>query len=52
MTSVRIALHASLQILEELDMPTNEVSGYLDILDKEVDNCIDVTEDLLKLSAP
>lgn len=52
LTSVRIALHASLQILAELDMPTDEVSSYLEILDKEVDNCIDVTEHLLKLGAP
>ncbi|MCU7879179.1 MAG: HAMP domain-containing protein [Candidatus Thiodiazotropha sp. (ex Lucinoma aequizonata)] len=51
LTSVRIALHASLQILAELDMSTDEVSSYLEILDKEVDNCIDVTERLLKLGA-
>ena len=45
-----MALHAvnnSLPAADELDP---EVHGYLDMVDKEVDKCIEVTERLLKLS--
>ncbi|PLY14360.1 MAG: histidine kinase [Sedimenticola sp.] len=52
LSSVRIALHASQNALAKISTPTNDINNYLEILDKEVDNCIEVTERLLKLGAP
>ncbi|MET0015081.1 MAG: ATP-binding protein [Sedimenticola sp.] len=52
LSSVRFALHESQQALSELDAPTDDVDSYLKLLEKEVDKCVDVTERLLKLSAP
>ena len=52
LSSVRIALHASQKALAKITTPTDDINNYLEILDKEVDNCIEVTERLLKLGAP
>ncbi|MES9877023.1 MAG: ATP-binding protein [Candidatus Sedimenticola sp. PURPLELP] len=52
LASVRFALHDSQQALEAMDTPTDEISNYLNVLEKEVDKCVTVTERLLKLSAP
>lgn len=52
LASVRFALHESQQALDELNEPTDEVSNYLLLLEKEVNKCVDVTERLLKLGGP
>lgn len=52
LASVRLALNATeLRTREDGTCPP-EVTQYLDLVDREIDKCIDVTERLLKLSAP
>lgn len=52
LASVRFALNESQNALAALDTPTDEVSSYLQMLEKEVTKCVDVTGRLLKLSGP
>lgn len=50
LTAVRLALHSSYQSLQDPEPDIQEISNYLDLVNKEIDTCIDVTERLLKLS--
>ncbi len=52
LASVRLALHAGQQenLADEPDR--DQVKEFLDLVDQEVDQCIQVTERLLKLSVP
>jgi len=50
LTAVRLALHSSYQSLQVQNPNIDEVSYYLELVNKEIDTCIDVTERLLKLS--
>ncbi len=52
LSSVRLALHASRQLLERDPSNLQAIEEYLLLVDREVDKCIEVTERLLKLSAP
>lgn len=51
LTAVRLALHSSYHALQEPEPDIDEVSGYLELVNSEIDKCIDVSERLLKLSA-
>jgi len=51
LASVRIALQASLRALNSAQIDPDELNEYLNIVDQKVDNCLDVTDRLLKLSA-
>lgn len=50
LTAVRLALHAVSQEVKGLESNTNEICRYLELVDHEIDQCIDVSERLLKLS--
>jgi len=50
LTSVRLALHAALEAKEHNADHPEEFDYYLQLVDQEIDKCIDVTERLLKLS--
>lgn len=52
LSSIRLALHASLDNLSKRTDDATEVGEYLRLVDREIDQCIEVTERLLKLSAP
>lgn len=52
LASVRLALHGTNQQIEREDCSREEIKEYLHLVDHEVDKCIDITERLLKLSAP
>ncbi|MEJ1355315.1 MAG: ATP-binding protein [Candidatus Sedimenticola sp. (ex Thyasira tokunagai)] len=51
LTSIRFALHAALMNSRSNDGDEEEMEFYLQLVDREIDTCIDVTERLLKLSA-
>jgi len=52
LASVRMALNATESKTREDGTCPPEVARYLELVDREIDKCIDVTERLLKLSAP
>ena len=52
LASVRLGLHAAEQALADSSQPPESVNQFLELVDREVDNCIHVTERLLKLSMP
>ena len=52
LASVRMALHAALQASQASPPDTARIAGNLDLVDHEIDSCIEVTERLLKLSVP
>ena len=51
LASVRIALQASLRSLADSQIDSDELKDYLSVVDQKLDNCLDVTDRLLKLSA-
>ncbi|MES9899195.1 MAG: ATP-binding protein [Sedimenticola sp.] len=51
LTSIRFALHAALMNSRSNDGDEEEMEFYLQLVDREIDTCIEVTERLLKLSA-
>jgi signal transduction histidine kinase len=51
LTSIRIALHATLRLTEADPEQYASVRDYLRLVDQEIDRCIDVTGRLLKLGA-
>jgi signal transduction histidine kinase len=51
LTSIRIALHATLRLTEAEPEQYASVRDYLRLVDQEIDRCIDVTDRLLKLGA-
>jgi signal transduction histidine kinase len=52
LASVRMALNATESKTREDGTCPPEVARYLELVDREIDKCINVTERLLKLSAP
>ncbi len=52
LTSVRLALQASLRALRQGEGDPDKIAHYLQLVDQEVDHCIQVTHRLLKLSTP
>ena len=50
LASVRIALQASMRALDQESSDTDELTDYLSVVDRQLDNCLDVTDRLLKLS--
>ena len=52
LASIRLALQATLRVTDDPDMNFAQVTRYLKHVDDQIDKCIDVTERLLKLSAP
>lgn len=51
LASIRIALQGSLRALQNGTPNLNEVHNYLQLVDGEIDHCVDVTERLLKLGS-
>lgn len=51
LASVRLALHGTKEHLDHDECNQQEIREYLQLVDREVDKCINVTERLLKLSA-
>jgi signal transduction histidine kinase len=49
---VHLALHALQQEIEEQGGGGSEASGYMELVEQEIDKCIRVTEMMLKLSVP
>jgi PAS domain S-box-containing protein len=52
LASVRLGLHAVERTVADSSQPPESVKNYLELVDHEVDKCIQVTERLLKLSMP
>lgn len=52
LAAVRMALHAAEQVGQQVQPDRAMLSEYLELVDQEVENCIQVTERLLKLSIP
>jgi signal transduction histidine kinase len=52
LASVRLGLHAVEQELADSDKPPESAKHFLEMIDREIDKCIQVTERLLKLSMP
>jgi signal transduction histidine kinase len=52
LSAVRMALHAAEQIGAQAEPDRDLLSDYLQLVDHEVEKCIQVTERLLKLSIP
>jgi signal transduction histidine kinase len=52
LTSVRLALHAMKTETESEHANWEQIAEYLNLVDHEVDKCIEVTERLLRLSVP
>ncbi len=52
LTAVRLALHSTHHSLHQQQPDIEEISHYLELVNHEIDTCIDVTERLLKLSTP
>ncbi len=52
LASVRLALHSSIKQLNEKPSSLDTVHEYLELVDHQVDKCIEVTNRLLKLAAP
>lgn len=51
LSSIRLALQSTLQRLEDKDSDPDEIGSYLKLVDGEIDQCVNVTERLLKLSS-
>ncbi len=49
LASVRIALHAMLRAIDKTTESSGEMLSYLELVDGEIDRCIEITERLLKL---
>jgi len=52
LTSIRLALHSAQKADDSADEDAQDTSFYMQIVDREIDSCINVTERLLKLSTP
>lgn len=52
LSSMRMAIHAARENLSSVGQAPTEVDDYLDIVEQEIQKCIEVTERLLKLSMP
>lgn len=52
LAAVRMALHAAVQSNEGPEPGRDQVASCLDLVDREVEKCVKVTERLLKLSMP
>jgi len=52
LASVRLALHASQRENASEEVDRQQVAEYLELVDHEIDKCIEVTERMLKLSTP
>lgn len=50
LASIRLALQATLRSVEKDRVDVDEICNYLELVDTEIDRCIDVTERLLKLA--
>lgn len=51
LTAVHLALHSLFKTFNQPDADPDEMHEYLQIVDREIDKCINITERLLKLSA-
>lgn len=52
LSSIRIALQATLRSLSDNKQDYNKMREYLELVDNEIDKCIDITGRLLKLTKP
>ena len=52
LASIRIALQASLRGLRSGNMPREELTDYLELVDREIDRCVAITQRLLRISQP
>lgn len=52
LSSIRIALQSTLRSLSTPDGDYNKIREYLELVDNEINKCIDVTERLLRLTQP
>ncbi len=52
LSSIRLALQAALRATGREDKSLDDIGQYLSTVDTEIDKCIEVTERLMKLSAP
>ncbi|HHJ18309.1 MAG TPA: HAMP domain-containing protein [Gammaproteobacteria bacterium] len=51
LSSIRLALQSTLQRLDDKNYDPDEIGSYLKLVDGEIDQCVNVTERLLKLSS-
>ncbi|MDY6991692.1 MAG: ATP-binding protein [Pseudomonadota bacterium] len=52
LSSIRLALQSTLRLLEYPQPEFSSINDYLKLVDTQIDECIHVTQRLLKLSAP
>jgi signal transduction histidine kinase len=52
LSSIRLALQSTLRLLETSNPDTKGINDYLKLVDTQIDECINVTQRLLKLAAP
>lgn len=52
LASIRIALQASLRGMRNGDMEARELTRYLELVDREIDRCVSITQRLMLMSQP
>lgn len=52
LASIRLALQSTVQLLSQPQVNRGEVSEYLQVVDAEIDRCIEITRRLLRISMP
>ncbi len=52
LASIRVALQGAQRRLSGKELDRAALSGYLDLVDKEIDRCVTITERLLRMSQP
>lgn len=52
LASIRVALQGAQRRLSGKELDREALSGYLDLVDKEIDRCVSITERLLRMSQP
>ena len=52
LASIRLALQASLRGIRKGNMPAEELVGYLELVDAQIDRCVLTTQRLMQMSVP
>ncbi len=52
LTSIRLALQASIRGIRKGDMSSQELMSYLQIVDAQIDRCVHTTQRLMQMSVP
>lgn len=52
LASIRIALQASLRGMRKGTMAASELTSYLELVDREIDRCVSITQRLMSMSQP